>query len=64
MEEKIKNIILDYKSSPNKDLESALQFISDDFEQTKSLIIKLTHHLDGLEKNYNNILQEYKRRGK
>ena len=64
MEEKIKNIILDYKSSPNKDLEAALQFISDDFEQTKSLIIKLTHHLDGLEKNYNNILQEYKRRGK
>jgi prefoldin subunit 5 len=64
MEEKIKNILTDYKSLPNKDLEYALETLNEDFEKTKGLIIKLTHHLDNLEKNYNNIIEEYKNRTK
>lgn len=62
MEEKIKNIITDYKSSSNKELEDALSFLSEDFEDTKKNIIRLTHHLDNTEKVYNNILLEYKKR--
>lgn len=62
MEDKIKTIINDYKSLPNKDLEFGLQKISEDFEETKSLLVRLTHHLDSLEKSYNNILEEYKSR--
>lgn len=62
MDEKIKNIINEYKSLPNKDLELGLQELSKDFEQTKKLIVKLTHHLDSLENSYNNILKEYKSR--
>jgi hypothetical protein len=62
MEDKLKNIILDYKSLPNKDLEYGLQKISEDFEETKKLIIKLTKHLDSLENHYNNILNEFKSR--
>jgi len=64
MEEKIKNTIINYKSLPNKELENALSFLSEDFEKTKELIVKLTHHLDGVEQNYNNILKEYKKRTK
>jgi len=55
-------IIKDYKSLPNKDLEYGLKQISEDFEETKSLLVKLTHHLDSLEKSYNDILEEYKLR--
>lgn len=62
MDEKIKKIILDYKDLPNKDLEYALNAIGLDFEETKELLVKLTHHLDSLEENYNNILTEYKNR--
>lgn len=62
MDDKIKNIILNYKSLPNKDLEYGLKNLSEDFNQTKELIIKLTHHLDSLEINYNNILKEFESR--
>lgn len=62
MDNKLKNVILEYKSLPNKDLEYALNVLSEDFEKTKGLLVKLTHHLDGIEKNYNNIYSEYKKR--
>jgi len=62
MDDKIKKIILDYKELPNKDLEYALKSIGEDFNNTKELLVKLTHHLDSLEENYNNILKEYKKR--
>ena len=64
MDDKLKNVIINYKSLPNKELEFGLGLISEDFEDTKKLLVKLTHHLDSLEKNYNNILEEYKTRNK
>jgi hypothetical protein len=64
MDEKLKNIILDYKSLPNKDLEFGMDELKKDFENTKSLIIKLTHHLDSVEMAYENLLTEYKNRNK
>ena len=57
-------MITDYKSLPNKDLEFGLEKISEDFESTKELLIKLSLHLDSLEENYNKILKEYKSRTK
>lgn len=51
---------MNYKSLPNKDLEYGLVKLNEDFEETKSLIVKLTHHLDAIEKSYNNIVKEYK----
>lgn len=64
MEDKIKNIIKEYKSLPNKDLEYGLEKLSEDFEDTKQMILKLTHYLDSLEHSYNNILKEYNNRVK
>jgi len=57
MEKRIQDIINDYRSLPNKELEYGMDYINNDFNKTKELIIKLTRHLDGLELSYNNILK-------
>jgi hypothetical protein len=62
-ENKLKNIISDYKNRGNNELKFALSELSKDFEETKALMVKLSHHLDGTEKIYNDILKEYKKRG-
>jgi hypothetical protein len=62
-ENTLKNIISDYKNRTNNELKIALSELSKDFEETKGLMIKLSHHLDGTEKIYNDILKEYKNRG-
>jgi hypothetical protein len=60
--EEIKDIISNYKNKPNKSLSVVMDFLKEDFEKTKELLIKLTHHLDTTEKEYNKIYDEYKRR--
>ena len=62
--EKVLKIVKDYKSQSNKDLKFALGFITEDFEQTKETLIKLTTHLDKLELTYNTLLKEYENRVK
>jgi hypothetical protein len=62
--EKVLKIVKDYKSSNNKDLIFALDFIKEDFEETKSNLIRMTNHLDKLENTYNLILKEYEERTK
>jgi len=61
-----KNIIIetikDFENSTNKNLEYTLKSLSIEFEETKKLVINLTHHLDNVESNYNKILKEYKKR--
>ena len=63
-EERIKKIIVEYESRPNKDLVEAMDFLQNDFEDTKKAIIRLTRHLDGTEAIYNKLLKEYKKRNK
>jgi|TARA_R110001592_G_scaffold140268_2_gene361126 hypothetical protein len=63
-EEKFKKIILDYKIRPNKDLIDVMDFLQQDYEETKKNIIKLTHHLDSSELIYEKILKEFKERTK
>lgn len=58
----ILDIISDYKSSSNKQLEKAMGFIMLDFNNTKENVIKMTKHLDKLENTYNKLLKEYKSR--
>ena len=63
-EENIKNIILEYKTAPNRDLVEVMDFLQKDYDETKKYIINLTHHLDNSEMVYNKILKEYKERTK
>jgi len=62
--EKLEKIINEYKNSSNKDLIYVMNYLQDDFNETKELIINLTHHLDNVEITYNNILKEYQERTK
>ena len=61
-QEKILDILKDYKNKSNKDLISALDFLYDDFNKTKDLILKLTTHLDSTEFSYNKLLEEINNR--
>ncbi len=60
--EEVIKILKNYKNSPNKDIVSALDFLYKDFNDTKDLIIKLTHHLDSTENSYNKLLEEINKR--
>lgn len=62
MSEKIKEILVEYKSKPNKELVVALDFLSKEFDETKKLVIELTKKLDKVESTYNKILKEYESR--
>ena len=63
MEPKIlENIINSPKDYPNKELEKSLNFLSNNFDETKEKIITLTKILDFTEMSYNKILDEYKSR--
>lgn len=61
-QEKIEEILKNYKNKSNKDLISLLDFLYNDFNDTKDLIIKLTYHLDTTENSYNKILEEINKR--
>ncbi len=61
-QEKLLEILKDYKNKSNKDLISALDFLYEDFNKTKDLILKLTTHLDSTELSYNKLLEEINKR--
>jgi len=60
--EKVLEVLSEYKKRPNKELIEVLEFLYQDFEKTKDLILKLTHHLDTTEESYNKILEEINKR--
>jgi DNA anti-recombination protein RmuC len=60
--EEVLEILKDYKNKSNKDLVSTLDFLKDDFEKTKDILVKLTYHLDSTESSYNKILEEINKR--
>jgi predicted DNA-binding ArsR family transcriptional regulator len=60
--EQLQSIIKDVDASSNKDLSEAMDFLTKDFNETKSMIIDLTNHLDNIEGLYNKILAEYENR--
>jgi len=60
--EVVRSTIKNLNESTNKELLISLEYLNNDFEQTKSSIINLTKHLDNTEIVYNKILEEYKKR--
>ena len=62
MSEKIKEILVEYKTKSNKDLILAMDFLSKEFDNTKHLVIELTKKIDKIESTYNKILKEYESR--
>jgi len=62
--EEILEILKDYRNKSNKDLTDAMNFLFEDFNKTKDLILKLTYHLDSTENSYNKLLEEINNRTK
>ena len=58
----LKEIIENYKKVSNKDLYGALVFLKERFESDKKRVIDVTHQIDALEKDYNKLYGEYKKR--
>lgn len=52
----------DLANLPNAKLEEMLEFLSNEFDDTKDHLIKMTYYLDNIEFMYNNILKEYENR--
>jgi hypothetical protein len=60
--EKFQSIIGDLDNSTNKDVTAALDFLKEDFDETKNMILGLSNHLDNIESLYNQVLIEYNKR--
>ena len=60
--QKLKEVIENFKDSSNKDIVSALDFLSKEHESVKQTILKLTYYFDEVEKSYNKLLEEYQKR--
>jgi uncharacterized membrane protein YgaE (UPF0421/DUF939 family) len=60
--EQVTEIIQNIDSKSNSDLTKVMDFLREDFDETKDLIIDLTKHLDNIEKMYDLIHKEFKRR--
>lgn len=58
--EEFNQIVSDIKNRGNNDLIKAMDFLTEDFDETKQMLINLTHHLDNIELIYDKILKEYK----
>jgi hypothetical protein len=52
----------DVKNHPNASLVEARNFLIDEFEKTKKLIIELTRHMEGVEELYNKVNDEIGKR--
>jgi len=61
-DQEVLEILKDYKNKSNKNLTDVMDFLQDDFQKTKDLIVKLTYHLDETEKSYNKVYDEFKKR--
>lgn len=60
--DKIFDIIENVENKSNKDLLVSSEFLQEEFEKTKQLIIDLTRHLDTIENYYNKISNELENR--
>lgn len=59
---KLKEIIEKPSDYSNINLEESLDYLSENFEDTKKRLLELTQLLDFTENSYNKILEEYKKR--
>jgi hypothetical protein len=60
--DKVIEIASDVKNHSNSSLIDARNFLIDEFEKTKKLIIELTRHMEGVEDLYNEVNNEIGKR--
>lgn len=57
--DEVSEIIANIKNKGNSDLTKVMDFLNEDFEETKNLIVELSLHLDNIETLYDTVLKEY-----
>jgi len=60
--QKVNEIVKEITDSSNNELLFALDFLNEDYETTKNMIISLTKHLDSVELVYKKVLKEHEKR--
>ena len=60
--EQVTQIIQEIDSRPNSDLTKVMDFLREDFDDTKDSVINLTKHMDNIERMYDLVHNEYKKR--
>jgi hypothetical protein len=60
--DEVSEIIANIKNKGNSDLTKVMDFLNEDFEETKNLIVELSLHLDNIETLYDTVLKEYNSR--
>jgi len=58
----LKETIENYKKASNQDLYNVLAFLKERFESDKKRVVEITHQIDAIEKDYNKLYAEYKKR--
>jgi energy-converting hydrogenase A subunit M len=52
----------DYKEKSNNEILEVMQTLKDEFERSKDVMIQLTYHIDDVEKKFNILNEEIKKR--
>jgi len=52
----------DYKNKPNKEILDVMQVLKKEFDKTKQILIDLTLHIEDVEKKFNMLNSEIKKR--
>ncbi len=60
--DQLQTILEDIHSQPNSQLIKVMDFLNEDYEETKNVIIKLTNHLDNIENLYDKVYKEFNNR--
>lgn len=60
--ERLESILSDLGNKSNKDLFEAEEFLFNEFEKTRTLIVDLTKHIDVIEEFHKNVMVEIEKR--
>ena len=52
----------EYKEKSNYEILEVMQTLKDEFERSKNVMIELTYHIDDIEKKFNVLNEEIKKR--
>jgi|TARA_R110000796_G_scaffold169932_2_gene286768 hypothetical protein len=52
----------EYKEKSNNEILEVMQTLKDEFERSKNVMIELTYHIDDIEKKFNVLNEEIKKR--
>ena len=58
----MKEFFKEYKTKPSKDILEVMQTLHEEFDKTKKILIDLTLHIEDVEKKFNLLNNEMKKR--